>query len=177
MTVRASMLLLITRLRTMINDTDLAAQTFADEQLQEYLDASRDDVYAEPLETVGERVGAATLYRSHYSRYQAWETDVVLADGVGATLTPSTSDPMLGKWTFTSGQNPTVFATGKAYDLNAAAADVLDTWAAQLAGMYDFSADGATFKRSQLAGSLRGQAAVFRRAAKVRTAQVVTSDA
>lgn len=177
MAVRASMSVLIARLRDMIDDPAGVDETFYDDQLQDYLDASRDDVYGEPLETVGEKVGGLTLYRTHYSRYQHWETDATLADGNGETLTPSASAPMGGRWTFTSGQPPPVYATGRVYDLNAAAADALDVWAAQMSGQYDFSADGATFKRGQLAGSLRGQAANFRRMARVRTARVVTSDA
>lgn len=47
------------------------------------------------------------------------------------------------------------------YDLNAAAADIWGRKAALVAGQYDFSADGATFHRSQAAKEMRAQARYF----------------
>jgi hypothetical protein len=48
------------------------------------------------------------------------------------------------------------------YDLNAATADLWDLIAASLAALYDFSADGATFSRSQLMANARSMARSFR---------------
>jgi hypothetical protein len=49
------------------------------------------------------------------------------------------------------------------YDLASAAADVWDEKAAALAtGAYDFTADGATFHRSQISAGARAQANVWR---------------
>ncbi|MEJ5222843.1 MAG: hypothetical protein WHV44_00185 [Anaerolineales bacterium] len=48
------------------------------------------------------------------------------------------------------------------YDLNAAAADVWAEKAAGLAGQYDFSADGASFQRSQAYEQAMKQARYYR---------------
>lgn len=48
------------------------------------------------------------------------------------------------------------------YDLNAAAADVWMEKAAALAGGYDFTADGATFNRSQAMKQAREMASFYR---------------
>ena len=47
------------------------------------------------------------------------------------------------------------------YDLNAAAADVWGRKAAAQAGLYDFSADGGSFKRSQAAQEMRAMARFY----------------
>lgn len=52
--------------------------------------------------------------------------------------------------------------TGLAYDLNAAAADVLTDWAAAVKGGYDISVDGQELKRSQRHAQLLEQAKAFK---------------
>jgi len=47
------------------------------------------------------------------------------------------------------------------YDLNAAAANIWGRKAAACAGLYDFSADGGTFHRSQAAKDMRAQARYY----------------
>ena len=55
------------------------------------------------------------------------------------------------------------------YDLNAAAADVWEEKAAALAEDYDFSADGASFKRSQSHQHATKMAAYYRRRRSMKT--------
>ena len=55
------------------------------------------------------------------------------------------------------------------YDLNAAAADVWDQKAAQAAADYDYSADGASLKRSQVYAHCSRQAAIYRSRRAPRT--------
>jgi len=47
-------------------------------------------------------------------------------------------------------------------DLNAAASDIWDEKAAEVAGSFDFDADGGDYKRSQLVAQYRGEAAKYR---------------
>ena len=164
---------LIDRLRMLINDPAGSDETFTDDDLQGFLDAARLDVFGELLSSVPELVAGATLYRAHMSQYAAWESDAALVDGAGATLTPTSSDPLVGRWDFTAGQVPPVYLSGKTFDLNGAAAAVLEAWAARVALAYDFSADGASYSRSQMAANLRAQAATFRRNGRVGYAQLV----
>ena len=76
----------------------------------------------------------------------------MLQDGAYHTLTPAVSDELTGHWTFNlpePGQLPPVFITGVYYDKYRASAELLERWAALLAGNYDFSESGSSFKRSQ----------------------------
>jgi hypothetical protein len=167
---RETMLPLIERLRSLIHDTDdTPAQS--DDELQAHLDANRTDVFQEPLTYIPERVNGATVYRVHVSRYSYWELDT-LADANGAAVTPDASDLMMGRWEFTAGYEPTLYVTGKVYDLFAAAAAALDVWAMQEALSFDFDADGASYKRSQKQNMLLRMAEQYRRKARPTTAQM-----
>ena len=91
----------------------------------------------------------------------------------------------MGHWTFESnvftsgtvpGQLPPLFATGKVYDLYASAADLLEFWAATLAGSYDISVDGQTLHRSQLMMYKLDMAAYYRKLAKPKTMKMSRGD-
>jgi len=71
-----------------------------------------------------------------------------LIDGVGRT--PLLDDGVTA--------NPTWLPV---YDLNAAAASIWGHKAAAFAGLYDFTADGGTFHRSQAAQEMRKQARYY----------------
>jgi len=139
---------LITQLRCLVNDPAGASQTWSDDELQDFLDARRIDVRNARLRPETTWADGDVTYTDYYADYGNWESDVVLEDAEGDDLTPASSDLLTGHWTF-SDQDPPVYATGKVYDLYAAAADVLEAWAAKVALEFDFQADGASFKRSQ----------------------------
>lgn len=48
------------------------------------------------------------------------------------------------------------------YDYDAAAAEVLEAWSAQLARAYDVTMDGQSLKRSQMAATVAARAASYR---------------
>ena len=77
-------------------------------------------------------------------------------------ITPAGSDLIRGRWTFSGHQSDGVLITGDAFNVYAAAADVLDMWAAKVAREFDFTTDNATFRRSQQAAALRAQAEAYR---------------
>jgi hypothetical protein len=188
---------LIAEARVMINDPSSASQQFTDLQIQNRLDDTRDDVRYESLKIAPSIVNTAstnnqpqTIFADYYADMGWWESDVVL-QGQGSNgaawvvLTPVGSNYIVGHWKFeldvynsgtVPGQLPPVFATGKVYDLNAAAADLLEFWAATLTGAYDFSSDGQSFKRSQLMQSKLTMAQYYRRQAKPRVAKMVRND-
>lgn len=198
MPVRSTMSSLIAKTRLMIADPVGASQQFQDQDIQDKLDELRDDVWYEPLKMAPAIVNAAStnnvpsmIFADYYSAFQWWESDVVLQGNSTSThaawvvLTPSASDLLVGHWQFeldifTSGtfpgQYPPVWATGKTYDLNGAAADLLDFWAATLTGKYDITVDGQTLRRSQLMQMKFSLAQQYRRKARPRIARMVRHD-
>ena len=191
-TVRASMAQIITEVRLLIGDPAGASQQFADADIQDRLDDTREDIRYEQLtpapsivNLIGPISTANFIWADYFSLYHWWESDVVLQDGHFLVLSPAASDLIVGHWqfalnVFTSGvapgEYPPIFATGKAYDINLAAAELLEFWAATAARSYDFSSDGQSFKRSQMQAGMLKQAEYYRRKARVRNAQAVRTD-
>ena len=197
MPVRPTMAQIISRVRLMIADPAGASQQFADQDIQDTLDASRDDLRYEgeliaPSIVNNALTGnqAQTIFADYFSRYQWWEQDVVLQAYFGGAawvvVTPLASNYIVGHWQFETnvftsgtsvpGQLPPVFATGKVYDLNQTAAELLEFWAATLAGAYNVSVDGQSLQRSQLMTAKLTLATVFRRLAKPRLASLRRGD-
>lgn len=196
MSVRTTMADLISRVSMMIGDPNNTQ--FTQQQVQDYLDANRDDIRFEPLKiapTIVSNISTGnqptTIFADYYSRYEWWEQDVVISGTNTATnvawavLNPAGSDYIVGHFQFeltpfvngtAPGQYPPIFATGKVYDQYAAAADLLEFWAASLTGAYDFSTNGQTFHRSQLLTAKLKLADQYRKRAKPRRVQMQRDD-
>jgi len=170
--------------------------------IQDQLDQNRDDIWYEPLKMAPAIVNAAStnnvpsmIFADYYSNFSWWESDVVLQGNSTSThaawvvLVPVASDLIVGHWSFEAstlaalfangtfpGQYPPVWATGKSFDIYAAAADLCDIWSAYMAGSYDITVDGQTLKRSQLMQAKQTLANVFRRQAKPKMAKMVRRD-
>jgi hypothetical protein len=182
----------------MIGDPAGGSQQFADQDIQDTLDEYRTDLRYEGemiaptiANTASTNNIASVIFADYYSKFQWWESDVVLQGmntSTGAAwvvLTPTASDYITGHWQFENtpfvngtvpGQYPPVFATGKVYDLNAAAADLLEFWGATLTGAYDVTVDGQTLRRSQLMQAKFLLANVYRRKANPRIMTVTRTD-
>jgi len=189
---------LITEVRLLINDTLPVGngQIFTDQQVQDHLDdplTARFDIRYEQLaygpsivNLSGQQTGTASyIWADYYSEYPNWETDVVIQDGHYIVLTPAASDYISGHWQFeltpfvngtVPGQQPPLFATGKAYDLNGAARTLWLARAAQLATAYDFTADGQTFHRSQQMAMCMKMADYYGSRTRARTLQIQRDD-
>jgi hypothetical protein len=189
---------LITRVRALIGDPASATATFTDQQVQDWLDRTRQLVRYELLtpapDIVPQAVGQPGEFdwATYVSRYTDWEADEVIQAGTRnsqnwALVTPLTSDELTGRWTFDvtlptistniPGQLPPLFITGKIYDPYLAAAMLLEMWAAQLASTtYDFTSDGQSFRRSQIVQAKLQLAATYRRVAKPSVVQTLRSD-
>lgn len=198
MAVRSTMAALITKVRSLINDPSSGTPVFADQDVQDQLDATRLDIRYELLTAAPTLLNAAStnnqagvIWADYYSRFQWWEDDLVL-QGVNIStsqawvvLTPVSSENFYGHWTFEAniftagtvpGQYPPVFATGKSFDIWRAAADLLEMWAAQYAASYDFTADGQNFRRSQIVAAKMKLAEIYRRKARATTVTVQRRD-
>jgi len=195
--VRESMADLIALVRRMIADPVGANQNFQDSEIQMRLDASRDDVRYEALSIAPSIVNTAstnhlpeTIYADYYSLFQWWESDLVLQGqdingNAWIVLTPVASDCIVGHWSFeldvfntptVPGQLPPAFATGRVYDPNCAAADLLEFWATSLSCAYDINVDGQSLKRSQMLDMKLKMADRYRRLAKPRIAKMSRRD-
>ncbi len=153
---------LIARARSLIADSAGASQVFADQEIQDVLDLNRDEERYEELEALETiTAGGAVSYLIWVSDDGYFDADAVVCDATYTALTPTAVDYIAGRWTFSTSQSG-VYVTGWHYDIYAASADLCDRWAAKLKLAYDFSADGASYKRSQQIAALKELAAGLR---------------
>ena len=173
---RTTMAALIDRVRRMIHDPAGADETWTDDELQDWLDAHREDVVQRQLGYAETIADGAVVVLDYAAKDGNWESDAALADSAGTALTPDTADYLVGRWTFAAHQAPPVYVSGRSYDVYAAAADALEARAAQVALAFDFTADGATYHRSQQGEALLRLARQYRGQARVRVARMVRTD-
>jgi hypothetical protein len=168
---------LVTHVRLLIDDPAGADAAFSDEELQSFLDGQAVEVRYERLTPLETRVaGGAVVYTDYRAACGFWESAASLTDETYAALTATSEDARAGAWTFTASTAPPVYVTGRRYAVYAACVDVLGVWLAQLKGAYDFTADGATFRRSQQAASVTALLARYEAMAGPRTVAMVRDD-
>jgi hypothetical protein len=149
---------LITQVRGLIYDPAGASATFSDDELQAFLDDARTDVNYMPLAArayVAPSSGAVSYLEWHAPGMGNWEADATTVDGNFGTVTASTVDYRRGVWTYSTSQDNGIYVRGSAYNVYAAAVAALEQWAGRLKFAYDFTADGATFRRSQQIAALQ----------------------
>lgn len=164
MAVRSTMAGLIARVRTMINDPAGASQVWTDQDIQNVLDESRQDIYNMPLDPKPTFSGATISWLDYETPVELgdWEDDIVLKQYLTVVVTPATIDDIVGHYTFAASTFPPVYITGKTYDIHRSAADLLDRWAARWVLQFSFSSDGQSFQKAQAATALQALAKTFR---------------
>jgi len=165
MAARTGMTNLIQRVRDLTSagsaDYVAGATTYwTDDQIQAALDRNRAEVTDEVLSTVPTvNSGGTVEYLIYESQWRDLENTTggtvihYLRDGTGARVGTAlyTADYERGRYSFASSTGgSTLMLTARAYDLYGAAADIWRQKAAHVADRFDFSADGASFKASQL---------------------------
>jgi hypothetical protein len=188
MAARTSMAAIISAVRLLINDPAGDTPVFADGEIQDALDHVRVDVnYLELATKAHVNPGGTVLWLDYYAltgnqKLGDWEADAVLQGYPSfAVLSPITSDYLTGHWTFdtsiyTWGQRPPVYLTGKTYDRFAAAAELLEDWAAKLTLEFTFSSDSQKFMLEQQSANLLRQADRYKLRMRPRTLQMTRSD-
>jgi len=174
---RTTMADLLLRLRGLTQsgtaDYAVSGTTYwTDDQLQDVLDRNRMDVIDERLQPHSETNSGGTvvyyLYQSGYRNLEATDGGTAVfymrdSSGSRAGTANYAVDYNAGRVVFNVDTAGTVFyLTARTFDLNAAAAEVWDQKASSVAERFDFSADGASFKVSQLTENYRKQAAYYR---------------
>lgn len=176
MAVRGSMADLIARVRFLINDPAGASPTISDQQIQDTLDERRVDVRFEELQPAETPVAGRLVTLDHYSHRGNWEADEALFDGAYNELTPTDANRLVGHWTFGADTSSPVYLVGKTYDVYAAAADLLEAWAAREKASFDFTADGASYHRSQKVANLLELARRHRQQQRPQSIRQVRND-
>jgi hypothetical protein len=157
---RATMAALIGQVRALVDDTG-GAPVWSDDQVQVFLDETRAEVRYVPLTPLETRTPTGVQYLEYRAAQGWWEDTVTLVSGGYVTLTPATSYLQLGVWTFAVDTLPPVLVSGRCYDVYGAAVSLLMAWLAKLKGEFDFTADGASFRRSQKVAAVQGLIALY----------------
>jgi hypothetical protein len=142
---------------------DLAAAgtaDYSDDAIQSVLDRNRLDFADDQLVSLREYDAGGTpvyyVYQAHYRNLEATDGGTAVLyvrDSSGARVGTASYSVFTeaGRVTFVSNTDGTAYyLTGRSYDVYAAAAEVWRMKAADVAGRFDFTADGASFKASQL---------------------------
>lgn len=178
MPVRSTMASLITRVRLLINDVlpSGSGQIFADQDVQDVLDASRQDILNGV--TIGKPTfsGSTIQYLDYFTALGDWEDDATFKQYLTTVVSPSTSEPIAGHWKFATSTLPPIYITGKTYDIYRASADLLERWSARLVLNFDFSSDGQSFRRSQAAPALMALAKSYRMQQRAFSINIQRSD-
>lgn len=195
MAARSGMVYLIAQVRQLANagDGDYTIAGFpywSDDQIQDILDQCREDIYEEAIHPVAQRNSGGTVEYREYRSAHAWFEQTAggtavwylqAVDGAFVGTADYTVDYRTGRIVFAADQAGSArYLTGRAYDVYEAAAQVWDEKAAHVADRYDFSADGASFKASQMMSQYQKQAMRLRSQSTtggVRTHRWIRSDA
>lgn len=190
MTARTGMANLIRRLRGLTHagtaDYSVAGTDWwTDDQLQEVLDANRQDYYRVPLREV-ESYNAGVLgsydYYIGYGNLEeatggsaVWDVEDGSGNSVGtANYTPNYINGVLRFSTDASGTS--YYWSGRVYDLNTCAAQVWREKAAWRANFINFSADDQSFSQAQWFAHCQEMAGLYEAASGMSSAQLYRSD-
>lgn len=171
MAVRATMANLILSVRTLINDTLLSGngQIFTDQQIQDVMDESREDVKNEPLIPKPTFNLGTIQYLDYWTEYGGWEDGMVLKQYLTVVVTPSLIEPIPGHFQFAANTWPPVYISGSWHDRYRAAADLLERLAAQYVLRYSMTVDGQNLQIGQVTTNLQNLAKTYRRKQRPRT--------
>lgn len=142
---------LILQLRTLIGDQNPEEQVWSDDQLQANLDERKISVtylVLTPNETY-KPGGAETERLLYFAPCGNWELGAQLYDRNFNPITASQVNLESGEWVFVEDRPEPVYLTGSTFNLWAAAADTLESWAAQEKLSHDLVASGKDLKESQ----------------------------
>lgn len=191
MAARTGMVDLITRLRgltqTGMSDYTVAGVTWwNDNQLQEYLDKHRKDVYNAQLTPLEEYQGGTPVYLNYYSGYANLEQTTggtavfYITDGIGAAVGTALYTPDYNRGAVTFLANTTgvdYYLYARSYNLNAAAADIWRHKAGQYAMAVNFSTDNHRIDRGEIIKNCLSMAAFYERESGGSNITILRNDA
>lgn len=182
---------LIQRVRDMTNAGTAVYSTgsstyFSDDHIQDILDRNRLDFRFQRMEAHPRYITGGSVeyfdYEVGYSDLERTDGGTAIfwiEDGVGTNVGTAnySVDYQRGLVTFGTNTNGTAYyATGRAYDVHGAAADLLERWASHEALSFDVGTAERRLARSQKYQMLTEQARNYRRQAWIVHTPVVRSD-
>lgn len=176
MPVRSTMAALIYRVRLLINDSAGQTQTFTDQDIQDVMDQTRQNLRYLVLAPAPTYTGSTINYFDYYADVTDWEDDVTFWQWRINSVTPATSENIAAHWVFAQTTLPPVYLIGKTYDVYRSAADLLERWAAKWVLSYNISVDGQNLQRSQAAVALQNLAHTYRMKQRAREISLTRTD-
>jgi hypothetical protein len=179
MTVRVSMESLIEKVRRNLGMHSTYRALVSDQEVQDALDRYRMEFRTSPLRPQEAITSSGAVeWKIWTAPYEDWEDTVLLQTGnAWATLTPTSSDLLTGRWTFAAHQTSLVYATGFSYDTAAASADLARDVANTMWMHYNFGGQGATFNREAIRDNLLEVEQAFRAQARPLVVGMFRTDA
>jgi hypothetical protein len=180
---RGTMAAIITEVRARIKDTG-GSPVFTDDQIQTECDNNVHIAIQEVMTALPERAGATSVVQTVLSRHRFWEQGVSFVDKDYNLIVADGGWEFEGRWHFGSNiaASIPVYITGRCYDLNAVAANLLDQWAATLKLQYSFTTTGAGTGSTHRSGlsdkyaQVKALADTYRSRAGVKTVPNVRTD-
>lgn len=175
---RSSMAALIARERLLINDTLPfgSGQIWTDDQIQDVMDESRADTKNQVMIPKPTFTGSTIQYLDYYTELGGWEDDWIIKQYLINQVTPATSEPIAGHWTFSTTTLPPLYISGKLFDVYRSAADLLERQAAQWVLSYSMSVDGQNLQRGQVTTALQNLAKTYRMKQRAVAIHVTRTD-
>lgn len=172
------------------NDYTIGSVTYwSDDALQTILDRVRVEIWHEAIPYVTQFDSSGSATYTEYRMPWTWLEQTTggtsifyLQDNAYAVIGTAnyTVDYQYGRVTFGTSQAGSVrYVTGRSYDVYEAAARVWENKAASVAQQFDFTADGASFKNSQLVSQYMSMAQQMRAQSNsggIRTSRIVRDD-
>lgn len=154
---------LVDKLRQMVGDPAGAKEVFDRDAIEGFLSDNFFSANGYMLEYAGSRA---------FSLLTNWSTDTVLTDPNGNELTPDEIDLLRGSWVFNTAQPYPIYVAGRTYDLHAAAADLLEAWAARIKLEHNLSIGDLKLDRNQKYTSLMDLAKYHRKKQRILSVRV-----
>lgn len=174
---RATLADIISIVRGLIDDPAGASAVFSDDEIQNALDARRDEArYVKAEEKPSIAPGGVVQFVTFDAPVKMWEAGTVLVDQSFTPLTPATTDLVNGRWTFASQPRYPVMMVGFTHDVWGASADLLREWSRRESLAFDVQANGTNLQRSQKAQALQARATEYLAKARIRSADLVRTD-
>jgi hypothetical protein len=168
---RETMTQLIERVRTL---TGLAADLYSDDTVQQALDNTAVD---SGLLALSSTATVGSDYTFFVAPVGNFETATLYTSSKVVVEDEATANLIAGTWRFAEARtDAALYVAGTYYSPEAAGAELLEAAANAAALEFDFSADGASYSRSQKAAAYRAAAKALRRQGGVSVGTILRND-
>jgi hypothetical protein len=176
MALRDTMTDLIARVRLLVNDPAGTSQMWSDTDIQDVMDESRVDYRNAVLKAVPTFDNGTISYLDYYHDLGGWENGAILKQYLTTTVSATSSEPIVGHWTFAESTLPPVYVTGALHDVYRAAADLLERQSTQWMLRYSMTVDGQNLQRGTVIANMQKVIQSYRMKQRPVTIRAIRSD-